>query len=120
WDRHIQRYSVMKDDPITPHMKTTVFDDYLVGMSMTYANDPEENITDSAAGATAIASGVKTYNGAIGLDVNKNEVETVLETAKKKGMSTGLGSTSQINHATQAAFEAHNESRKNYNENADE
>ncbi|HLR51469.1 MAG TPA: alkaline phosphatase [Candidatus Avamphibacillus sp.] len=113
-------YRYMKDDPITPHMETTVFDDYLVGMSMTYANDPEENITDSAAGATAIASGVKTYNGAIGLDVNKNEVETVLETAKKKGMSTGLVSTSQINHATPAAFAAHNESRQNYNEIADE
>lgn len=113
-------YRYMKDDPVTPRMETTVFDDYLVGMSMTHANDPEENITDSAAAATALASGVKTYNGAIGLDVNKNEVETVLEVAKKKGMSTGLVSTSQINHATPAAFAAHNESRQNYNEIADE
>src|SRR5690625_1391673 len=67
-----------------------------------------------------MASGIKTYNGAIGLDVNKGEVETVLEAAKENGMSTGLVSTSQINHATPAAFAAHNESRHNYNEIADE
>ena len=42
-------------------------------------------VTDSAAAATAIACGVKTYNGAIGVDVNKKRVESVAEVAKKTG-----------------------------------
>jgi alkaline phosphatase len=64
-------------------------------------------VTDSAAAATAMASGVKTYNGAIGVDVNHQPVETVLERAKKAGKSTGLVTTSQITDATPAAFGAH-------------
>ncbi|MEH7351299.1 alkaline phosphatase [Gottfriedia acidiceleris] len=64
-------------------------------------------ITDSAAAATAMASGVKTYNGAIGVDADKNSVKTVLEMAKEAGKSTGLVTTSQITDATPAAFGAH-------------
>ena len=57
-------------------------------------------MTDSAAGATAFSSGHKTYNGAIGVDANKNNVKTVLESAKEKGKSTGLVSTAEITDAT--------------------
>jgi len=64
-------------------------------------------VTDSAAGATAFASGVKTYNGALGVDAQKKSVPTVLEMAEKKGMATGLVVTSSITHATPAAFVAH-------------
>ncbi|MFD0050553.1 alkaline phosphatase [Actinomycetes bacterium NPDC127524] len=64
-------------------------------------------VTDSAAAATAMASGVKTYNGAIGVDANKKSVKTVLEMAKGAGKSTGLVTTSQITDATPAAFGAH-------------
>ncbi|MGJ7913402.1 alkaline phosphatase [Neobacillus sp. LXY-1] len=64
-------------------------------------------ITDSAAAATAMASGVKTYNGAIGVDANKKPVKTILEMAKSAGKSTGLVTTSQITDATPAAFGAH-------------
>lgn len=64
-------------------------------------------VTDSAAAATAFATGAKTYNGAIGVDANKQPVETVLETAKKAGKSTGMVTTSQITDATPAAFGAH-------------
>ncbi|WP_088011470.1 alkaline phosphatase [Gottfriedia acidiceleris] len=64
-------------------------------------------ITDSAAAATAMASGVKTYNGAIGVDANKKSVKTVMEMAKEAGKSTGLVTTSQITDATPAAFGAH-------------
>nr|WP_235801509.1 alkaline phosphatase [Heyndrickxia acidiproducens] len=64
-------------------------------------------VTDSAAAATAIASGVKTYNGAIGVDEDKNSKKTVLEAAKKAGKSTGLVTTSQLTDATPAAFGAH-------------
>lgn len=68
-------------------------------------------VTDSAAAATAFASGVKTYNGAIGVDKNKKTVKTVLEYAKEAGKSTGLVTTSQITDATPAAFAAHVEDR---------
>ena len=68
-------------------------------------------ITDSAAGATAISTGVKTDNGVIGMDSSLNSLVTILETARSKGMSTGLVTTAQISHATPAAFAAHVESR---------
>lgn len=54
-----------------------------------------------------MASGVKTYNGAIGVDANKKSVKTILEMADKAGKSTGLVTTSQITDATPAAFGSH-------------
>ncbi|MFO7894862.1 MAG: alkaline phosphatase [Longimicrobiales bacterium] len=71
-------------------------------------------ITDSAAGATAFASGVKTYNGAIGVDTDTAVVETVLERAAARGKATGLVATSSITHATPAAFATHVPSRNLY------
>jgi len=68
-------------------------------------------VTDSAASATAYASGVKTYNGAIGMDANKKSVKTIMEYAKDKGKSTGVVTTSQVTDATGAAFGAHVEDR---------
>lgn len=68
-------------------------------------------VTDSAAAATAIATGVKSYNGAIGVDPNKKPVTTIMELAKKAGMSTGVVTTSQVTDATGAAFGAHVENR---------
>ncbi len=82
------------------------------GFSKTYSSSAY--ITDSAAGGTALSSGVKTYNGAIGVDAAKNNVETILEKAEKKGLATGLVSTSAINHATPASFIAHQASRGSY------
>lgn len=73
-------------------------------------------ITDSAAGATAFACGIKTYNGAIGVDQDTIPVKTILEEAEEKGLHTGLVATSTIVHATPASFIAHNRARKNYEE----
>jgi alkaline phosphatase len=64
-------------------------------------------ITDSGAAATALATGVRTYNYAIGVGPDGTRLETVLEAAEQKGMSTGLVATSSITHATPAAFAAH-------------
>lgn len=64
-------------------------------------------ITDSAAGATAFASGVKTYNGAVGVDADTNSVSTIVEDLSAKGWNTGLISTSSITHATPACYYAH-------------
>lgn len=68
-------------------------------------------VTDSAAGATAYATGHKTYNGAIAVDTLKQPVATILQAAHRRGMATGLVATSRITHATPASFSAHVENR---------
>jgi len=112
-------YRYYHDDPKTKKIEDTVFDRTLVGMSSTYPARVSGYVTDSAAGATALATGYKTYNGAIALTTDKKPVETVLERAKKLGKSIGVVVTSQVNHATPAGYLAHNESRRNYNQIAD-
>jgi len=64
-------------------------------------------ITDSAAGATAFSAGVKTYNGAIGVNQDTIPLPTILEDLAQRGYSSGLVSTSSITHATPASFYAH-------------
>ncbi|MCA1061210.1 alkaline phosphatase [Rossellomorea aquimaris] len=102
----------MNDNPDTMEMEKTAFDPYLVGLQTTYPEDEKENVTDSAAAATAMSAGVKTYNNAIAVDNDKSNVKTVLEQAKENGMSTGIVATSEITHATPASYGAHEESRK--------
>ena len=77
------------------------------GRSQTSPLDPEGFVTDSAAGGTAIAAGVKTFNGAVGIDADENSVPSVLERAEGAGMATGLVSNSQVTDATPASFGAH-------------
>lgn len=104
-------YRYFADDPNTKEMDKTAFDEHLVGTQRTNPNDPKENVTDSAAGATAFSSGHKTFNGAIGVDANKQKVKTVLEQAKENGKSTGLVSTAEITDATPAAYASHVDDR---------
>ncbi|OIK16840.1 alkaline phosphatase [Bacillus sp. MUM 116] len=113
-------YRYFKDDPATKKFEPNAFDPYLVGQQMTYSDDPNHNVTDSAAAGTAMATGVKTYNSAVGVDRNGAPVKSVLEAAKEKGKSTGLVVTSQITHATPAAFGAHEKNRKNMDAIADD
>ena len=80
-----------------------------VGFSKTQSSD--DYVTDSAAGATALSIGKKTYNGAIGVDSTGKAHETILETAEKKGMATGLVATCSITHATPGSFIAHQPQR---------
>ncbi|MBT2687475.1 alkaline phosphatase [Bacillus sp. ISL-47] len=113
-------YRYLKDDPSTKFVERTELDKYLVGQQMTYPEDPEQNVTDSASAATAMSAGIKTYNNAIAVDNDGSEVKTVLEAAKEQGKATGLVATSEITHATPASFGAHDESRKNMNAIADD
>jgi len=71
-------------------------------------------VTDSAASATAWATGTKSYNGAIGVDVNGKDQQTLLEIAKAAGKATGNISTAELQDATPAALMAHVTSRKCY------
>ena len=75
-----------------------------------------EDVTDSAASGTAFASGVKTYNGAIGVTTDSTEVPTIVEIATKKNIRSGVISTSSIVHATPASFYAHALRRGYYEE----
>ena len=91
----------------------TVFERFKnIGFHKSHASD--NLVTDSAAGATALASGVKTYNGAIGVNARKESVPTLLEMAEKKGMATGMVLTCSVTHTTPTAFIAHVEGREQY------
>jgi alkaline phosphatase len=76
-----------------------------VGLVRTWAANGA--VTDSAAAGTALASGVKTNIFAVGVDPGGEPVESMMVKAKRKGMSTGIVSTTRITHATPAAFFAH-------------
>jgi alkaline phosphatase len=83
-----------------------------VGFSKTQS--ASNYITDSAAGGTALSTGQKTYNGAIGVNTDTVAIKTILEMAEDKHLATGLVSTSAITHATPASFIAHQGSRGSY------
>ncbi|HEY5471493.1 MAG TPA: alkaline phosphatase [Bacteroidales bacterium] len=84
----------------------------VTGLQTTFSSD--NYITDSAAGGTALATGTKTKNGAIGVDSQGNRVKSILEIAEQNGLATGLVSTSAVTHATPASFIAHQSSRGSY------
>lgn len=86
-----------------------VIDKHFIGTSRTRASN--SLVTDSAAGATAFSCGLKSYNGAIGVDPQKNPCGTVLEALKLQGYLTGLVVTTRITDATPAAFSAHTDFR---------
>ncbi|WP_245396519.1 alkaline phosphatase [Jiella sonneratiae] len=71
-------------------------------------------VTDSAASGTGWASGVKTYNGAIGVDIKGEPHATLLELAKAAGLATGDVSTAELQDATPAVLVAHVTGRKCY------
>lgn len=70
--------------------------------------------TDSAAAATAMSTGKKTYDAAIGVDFDGNDLKHLSERFEALGRSTGVVTTVQISHATPAGFVAHNASRNDY------
>ncbi len=75
-------------------------------------------VTDSAASATAWSTGVKTYKGALGVDIHEKDHPTILEMAKAAGLATGNVSTAELQDATPAALVAHVTSRKCYGPSA--
>lgn len=70
-------------------------------------------VTDSGAAATAMATGVKTWNSRIGVTPAGEHVENLTELAKAKGLATGIIVTSHLADATPAAFTAHTDDRHN-------
>lgn len=115
--RQISEY-FMQHETNNPEARLIMNNMPVSGITTTHATD--SLVTDSAASATALASGVKTYNGAIGVNPEGKPVRTLLEGAAESGMRTGLITTTRLTHATPAAFVAKNESRNNENEIAND
>ncbi len=83
-----------------------------------YKDGPDKGkpdyVTDSAASGTGWATGTKTYDGAISVDVDQNPLPTILEIAKANGYRTGDVSTAEIEDATPAVQVAHVDARSCY------
>ncbi len=83
-----------------------------IGLVKTYSYN--NYITDSGAAGTAISSGNKTINDAVGVNPDTIPVKTILEYAEENELSTGLVTTYYITDATPAAFIAHQADRYDY------
>jgi alkaline phosphatase len=91
-----------------PNGPTQPMDDFPVhGTLRTIPADPEQAVSDSAAGATAWAIGQKTINGYVGVDTKGKPVKTLLEEARDAGKATGIVEDHDVTNATTAAFAAH-------------
>lgn len=84
------------------------------GFSKTYSGS--NFTTDSGAGGTAIACGVKTNNGMIGMNSDSVAVPSILEEAEKNTLATGIVVACAVTHATPATFIAHEINRGMYDE----
>jgi alkaline phosphatase len=89
--------------------------------SFEYQNDmttfsASSAITDSAASATAMATGRKVNNGVLSIEIpgDGSELETLVEFFSQRGKKSGLVTTTHITNATPAAFGSHEQSRTNY------
>ncbi len=94
-------YSVGDYDP------ETIWDDF---------DNFKSDATDSAAAGTAMSTGSKTYDGAIGVDEEVEDLSHISEEFEALGKSTGVVSSVEFSHATPASFITHNASRGNYAE----
>ncbi|ETV80616.1 hypothetical protein H257_06140 [Aphanomyces astaci] len=100
------------------HKKMLHIDPLFRGSVQTFSNT--SLITDSASSATAYATGFKTYDAGIGVDMEKRPLGTILEAAQARGMVVGMIVTSRVTHATPASFAAHIHSRSLENDIADQ
>ncbi|MDD9205696.1 alkaline phosphatase, partial [Georgenia sp. 10Sc9-8] len=134
-------YKQVATDPVTGEVTeiagapSQVYESFPVQVDMqTFADggsyDPQQawtdfgyvaqGATDSAAAGTAMATGVKTYNGAIGVDAQGATVQNLSERAIELGKSAGVVSSVPFSHATPAAYVAHEASRNSYHAIADQ
>jgi alkaline phosphatase len=90
----------------------------VTGMVTTHSEN--KLITESAAAATALATGYKTVNRAVSVSADKKPLKTVFEFAEELGKSTGVVVTSSVTHATPAAFFAHVGNRRQHSDIAEQ
>lgn len=90
--------------------------EYVPALAWQYFNYVSNAVgsVDSAAAATAMSTGVKTYDAAIGVDLDHRPLRHAIEVAEAQGMATGVVTSVEISHATPAAFVAHHRNRDSY------
>lgn len=128
----VKAYRMYADDPTTELVEPLPMEAFQVGSVSTDSirlscnqdksdcvRDPH-GFTDSASSATAYATGQDTIVGHISTTGEGESMPTVLEGAKQAGKSTGMVATSQITHASPAAFGSHVKSRSNMTAIADQ
>lgn len=71
-------------------------------------------VTDSSASGSAWATGTKTYNNAVDVDIYGNPQLNLFELAKAAGKATGNVTTAEIQDATPAVLESHSSERACY------
>jgi len=89
----------------------------LTGQYTTYSLDKSgkpDYVPDSAATGSAWATGTKTYDNAISVDIANTAQDTLIEIAKANGMKTGNVSTAELQDATPAVLAAHVAARSCY------
>lgn len=86
----------------------------VVGMATTYS--ASSDVTDSAASGTALATGSKTYNGALGVNADTVPVYSIAQMAHDLGYPVGIATSVNVNHATPGAFYGHVKDRNMYYE----
>lgn len=87
------------------------YDPRAAWQQFTYVN---QQATDSGAAATALATGVKTSNGAISVDPTGRPLPTIAEVAVQRGKAAGVVTSVPFSHATSAAMAAHHHDRRAY------
>lgn len=83
----------------------------LPNTALVKTNSADDDVTDSAAAGTAIATGTKTNNAAIGVDSQNKPLKSILKIAEDNGLATGMVVTADVTHATPASFIATVENR---------
>ncbi len=95
---------------VTRHMEYgkdgELFIETLPHVSLVKTTSANNFVTDSAAAGTALATGVKTNNGAIGVDAEGQPVDSVLDDFQKMGRAVGVISNNTVTDATPAAYTA--------------
>ena len=89
--------------------KSFFFENYYTGSVATHSAD--QNITDSAAAATALATGVKTNNKYLGVNPNCKKLQNIMELSNSLNRKTGIITTDSLWGATPAGFSAHHNTR---------
>ena len=95
-----------------------IIDHGVLGMSL--HNPADKLVVDSACSAAHLASGIDAPSESVGIDMDGNHVDSVLEIAKRLGKATGLVSDTRLTHATPAAFASHQPHRSLENKIAEE
>lgn len=102
----------VENNEITEQTKLSFTEFNTIGLRKNYSGS--NYIPDSAASATALSSGILTYNGSINTDMDGNEVKSLTYDLHESGKKIGIITTMSLNHATPAAFYATAPSRVDY------